>query len=154
MKQQLWKAKSLELARILSSTTPLKVRPKQATAPRNSTRKAPLQFLFQELAKQTVVDLTIQKIPPTIAAPWWLPPKISIHETKEAARAHHEDYRQRYPDALAIYPDGSGIDGKIGAAAVAPQQGRVKKVFLGNKSTSTVYAAELKGIYLALKIAQ
>ena len=37
---------------------------------------------------------------------------------------------------------------------MAPQQGRVKKVFLGNKYTSTVYAAELKGIYLALKIAQ
>ncbi len=155
MKQQLWKAKSLALARILSSTTQLKVRPNQATVPRGSTRKAPLQFLFQELAKQTVVDLEIlEKIPPTIAAPWWSPPKISIHETKEAARAHHEDYRQRYPDALAIYTDGSGIDGKIGAAAVAPQQGRAKKVFLGDKYTSTVYAAELKGIYLALKIAQ
>jgi hypothetical protein len=30
----------------------------------------------------------------------------------------------------------------------------VKKVFLGDKYTSTVYAAELKGIYLALKIAK
>jgi hypothetical protein len=37
---------------------------------------------------------------------------------------------------------------------VAPQQGRVKKVFLGNEHTSTVYAAELKCIYLALKIEQ
>jgi ribonuclease HI len=82
------------------------------------------------------------------------PRKISIHETKEGARTHHEGYRQRYPDALAIYTDGSGIDGKIGAAAVAPQQGRVKKVFLSNEYTSTVYAAELKGIYLAFKIAQ
>ncbi|KFY11306.1 hypothetical protein V491_07268 [Pseudogymnoascus sp. VKM F-3775] len=96
----------------------------------------------------------LEKNPPTVAAPWWLPPKISIHETKEKARVHHEDYRQRYPDALMIYTDGRGIDGKIGAAALAPQEGRVKKVFLGNKHTSTVYAAELKGIYLALKIAQ
>jgi hypothetical protein len=29
----------------------------------------------------------------------------------------------------------------------------VKKVFLGDKYTSIVYAAELKGIYVALKIA-
>ena len=155
MKQQLWKAKNLALARILSSTAQLKVRPSQTTGSMNRNRKAPLQFLFQELAKQTVVNLdTLEKIPPTIAAPWWIPPKISIHETKKEARAHHEGHRQRYPDALAIYTDGSGIDGKIGAAAVAPQQGRVKKVFLGDEHTSTVYAAELKGIYLALKIAQ
>ena len=155
MKQQLWKAKSLALARLLSSNTQLKVRPNQTIEARNNIRKAPLQFLFQGLAKQTVVDLEmLEKIPPTIAAPWWLPPKVSIHKTKEEARTHHEDYRQRYPDALAIYTDGSGIDGKVGAAAVAPQEGRVKKVFLGNKYTSTVYAAELKGIYLALKIAQ
>jgi hypothetical protein len=43
---------------------------------------------------------------------------------------------------------------KIGAAAVAPLLGRAKKTFMGDDHTSTVYAAELKGIYLALKIAQ
>lgn len=53
-----------------------------------------------------------------------------------------------------IYTDSSGIKGKIGVAVVAPQQGRVKKVFFGEEYTFIVYVAELKGIYLALKIAQ
>ncbi|KAM3081301.1 hypothetical protein ACMFMG_012242 [Clarireedia jacksonii] len=103
---------------------------------------------------------TLEKIPPTIAAPWWLPPKISIHKTKEAAILHYKDYQLRYPNALIIYTDCSGIEGKIGAAAVVPHQGRVKKVFLGDKYTSTVYVAELKagtprsrsGSYLLVEI--
>lgn len=37
---------------------------------------------------------------------------------------------------------------------MAPNLGRVKKEFLGNEYTSTVYAGELKGISLALKIAK
>jgi ribonuclease HI len=155
MKQQLWKEKSLALVRMLSSITPLKIKMKKSKTARAGSRRTPLQSLFQELVKHAKVDLeTLEKIPPTIAPPWWLPPKISIHETKEKAKAHQAKYSQRYPNALTIYTDGSGIEGGIGAAAVAPLQGRVKKAFLGNEYTSTVYAAELKGIYLALKIAQ
>ena len=78
--------------------------------------------MFQELTKQTVVDLEIlEMITPIIAVPWWLSPKISIHKTKEAATLHHKDHQLLYPSVLAIYTDGSGIKGRIGTAAVAPQ---------------------------------
>lgn len=150
MKQQLWKMKNMALARILATPTQLQVRPT-----RDGTRKAPLQFLFQHLAKQSTVNLeNLEIIPPVIAPPWWAPPNVSIHLTKEKAKLHHENCQEKYPNAIMIYTDGSGIEDKIGAAAVAPIEGRVKKVYLGDKHTSTVYAAELKGIYLALKIAQ
>jgi ribonuclease HI len=53
---------------------------------------------------------------------------------------------------LLVYTDGSGINNKIGAAAIAPQIGTLRKAFIGEASTSTVYTAELKGIYIALEI--
>jgi ribonuclease HI len=153
MKQRLWKERNLALTRLLTATTTLQIRP-PARSTRN-THIAPLQFLFRGLAAQTAVDLqSLEKIPPIITAPWWQPPKISIHKTKKEATRHLEYHRTIYPEAIEIYTDGSGIEHKIGAAAVAPLLGRAKKTFMGDDHTSTVYAAELKGIYLALKIAQ
>ncbi len=58
---------------------------------------------------------------------------------KEAAKLHHDDHWLQYPNVLVIYTDSSGIEGKIGTAAVAPQEKQVKKVFLKDQYTSTVY---------------
>lgn len=54
---------------------------------------------------------------------------------------------------LVVYTDGSGINDKIGAAAVLPSQGIVCKAFLGPSHCFTVYSGELQGIAMALNIA-
>lgn len=53
---------------------------------------------------------------------------------------------------LIVYTDGSGINDKIGAAAVVPSQGIVCKAFLGPGHCFTVYSGELQGIAMALNI--
>ena len=53
-----------------------------------------------------------------------------------------------------IYTDGSGINGKIGAAAVIPQLDTIKKAYMGEETVSTVYSAELEVIRMALEMAR
>jgi ribonuclease HI len=57
-------------------------------------------------------------------------------------------------EALIVYTDGSGINSKMGAAAVAPQLEIIRQAFMGDETVSTVYSAELEGIHMALRIAQ
>jgi len=54
---------------------------------------------------------------------------------------------------LAIFTDGSGHDGKVGAAAIMKENGRVKKKLkyhLGSEEEHTVYEAEAIAVVLAL----
>jgi ribonuclease HI len=94
-----------------------------------------------------------QKLPFT-AAPWWQPAEIVINENAEQATKAHDTILLEQTEAKMIYTDGSGINNKIGAAAVAPELGIIKQAFMGEESMSTVYSAELEGIHMALKIAQ
>lgn len=63
---------------------------------------------------------------------------------------------------MSVYTDGSGIDGHIGASAVTLRSPRCESSpilqkrtqYMGKDTESTVYAAELKGIFLALQILQ
>ena len=58
---------------------------------------------------------------------------------------------------MHIYTDGSAIEGEVGAAAVAPRacnpKQYISKAYMGTENISTVYAAELQGVYMAMNIA-
>lgn len=89
-----------------------------------------------------------------VVPPWWIPPPVRISKSTEEAVKEHDATE---PGTLRIYTDGSGINGHIGAAAVtpAPQANRIyarRIQYMGTSGTSTVYAAELKGLALALQM--
>lgn len=91
-----------------------------------------------------------------VVAPWWKPPGHFI-KTREDARAFEAELSKEpllrpVPSTLTIYTDGSGINGKIGAAAVAPTIGREASALLGPTTHFTVYTGELYGILMAIGI--
>lgn len=64
-----------------------------------------------------------------------------------AKSAHKHLFNSQSNEKWVIYTDGSGINGKVGAAVVGP--GFTSNSFLGLADSFTVYSAELYGIYLA-----
>ena len=52
---------------------------------------------------------------------------------------------------MTIYTDGSGIDGKIGAAAYNQTTNIASHQYLGSEGQFNVYTAELTGLHLAVK---
>ena len=99
-------------------------------------------------------DLKKQEpIPPFITPPWRQGPRTHIDNNAGKARDRH-DRECATGKSLSIYTDGSGIEGEIGSAAVCPITQQTLSVHMGSDTLSTVYAAELQGISLALKIAQ
>lgn len=59
-----------------------------------------------------------------------------------------------FPPHPLLITDGSGIGGRIGAAAVAPASKITEKAYMGTQEISTVYAGELQGIVMGLDIAR
>ncbi|OQD72542.1 hypothetical protein PENANT_c238G09961, partial [Penicillium antarcticum] len=88
-----------------------------------------------------------------VLAPWQAPPEVII-EDREAAVNNHNQILTKDPGArpLILYTDGSGIDGKIGAAAVVGLEDQHVHSQMGDDNTSTVYAAELRAIEMALEM--
>jgi ribonuclease HI len=93
----------------------------------------------------------METIPPFVTPPWWLGPTIRI-EQEACARSTHD--REITKGNICIYTDGSSIGGHVGAAAVHFDTGQMSKAYMGTDATSTVYAAELQGINLALVMAK
>jgi ribonuclease HI len=109
---------------------------------------------LREPTSKQVRDLDKQEpIPQFITPPWRQGPHTYIDNDGEKARERYD--RECATDkSLSIYTDGSGIDGEIGSAAVCPLTRKTRSVHMGSDTLSTVYAAELQGISLALQIAK
>jgi len=92
---------------------------------------------------------------PYIVPPWWNGPTIHIdNDADEAVRRHNINKLCQDQEVLDIYTDGSGIEGQVGAAAVAPERGLGRMAYMGTDETSMVYAAELQGLAMATGIAK
>ena len=85
---------------------------------------------------------------PYILAPWE-PPMTTVIDSHEAALFYHRQYCARR-EGIAVYTDGSGLNGRIGASTVCLSQGWKRNRTLGTEEESTVYAGELTGIRMAL----
>lgn len=98
---------------------------------------------------------SVEKMIPFITPPWVEPPKIHIEQDNSQAKTSHERLLQTLDiEGAGYYTDGSGINQKVGAAAV--RLGQIFSnisVFLGSNLYYTVYAAELSGILVAIHMA-
>jgi ribonuclease HI/exonuclease III len=93
------------------------------------------------------VDSLEQRIP-YYTPPWKTPPEVIISESKNRAIIQHKNDSRTA--VKRIYADGSGINERIAAAAVAPNYRTT--VVLGYTGDAHVYHAELAGISQALQI--
>jgi hypothetical protein len=141
-------------ATIRIQTTPLYE--EMVPSEHNNSTQSPLNQFSSILESKYNIQLDrLEKRQQHIVLPWWIPPFACIDESPEAAVKQHD---ATYRRTLCIYADGSGIDGHVGAAAIAPmlqlRDIRTKRMeYMGKSTTSTVYAAELRGIELAFQIA-
>lgn len=92
------------------------------------------------------MDLShLKKRQPHIVSPWWKPPKTRV--AKSAAEAI-EEHNKVEPGTIRIYTNGSGINGHIGTAAMAPNLqvdglATIRIQYMGDSDVSIVYAVEL-----------
>ncbi|QKX63195.1 uncharacterized protein TRUGW13939_10364 [Talaromyces rugulosus] len=120
-------------------TTPLYA---EMAPPHNgNTTHSPLNQLSSILESKFNIKLDqLEKRQPHIVPPWWTPPYTRIAESPEAAVKEHNATERT---TLSIYTDGSGIDERVGAAAIAPmlqfRDIQTKRTeYMGASTTSTV----------------
>jgi ribonuclease HI/retron-type reverse transcriptase len=161
VEQQIWKHNADIVTRLSSSRAIAQTACYQPREPvpvvidkNYRAHKSPWQKAYEALKNKQVRDLDKQEpIPPFLTPPWRRGPDTYIDRDADRARERH-DRECAANKSLSIYTDGSGIDGEIGSAAVCPLTQQTLSVHMGSDTLSTVYAAELQGISLALQIAQ
>lgn len=123
---------------------------------------SPLQkseIRYTEVFKQDLGN--IEKCNPFPARPWYNAPYITIaFNANEAVESHNRVVAD--PKIITLYTDGSGINQRIGAAAVeiftpfpraVPSAAKVRATYLGYDTNFTVYSGELQGLKMALEMA-
>lgn len=86
-----------------------------------------------------------------VLAPWQAPPEVIIDDRKTAVEFHeHIVIKASEERPLIVYTDGSGIEGRMGAAVVVDLEDYVAHSQMGDENTTTVYAAELRASEMAL----
>lgn len=157
IEQQIWKHNADTITRLLSCreiSNAAGFQPDVSAQGKLKKHTGPWQTIYDTIKHRWGEDPNQQEpIPPFVTPPWQRGPETHIDETEEKARNRH-DRETATGLSLSIYTDGSGIDGRIGAAAVCPLTQQTRAADMGSDTVSTVYAAELKGVSLALKIAQ
>jgi hypothetical protein len=152
--QQMEKTSFHSALRIISS--PLY---KSAGLGHKDSKDSPLSHHTAELRRRYQINyIKLERRYPHIITPWWRPPKITIDVTPEDAILNHKEICMS--NGICLYTDGSGINGHVGSAAVVLRAPDIldsailhkQTSYMGSDTESTVYAAELQGIYLALCI--
>lgn len=157
IEQQIWKHNTEALGRILTSNG-LPELSELADERNQSNRQqryvSPLRSIINQVKANYTVELSNrEKITPFVAPPWWHGAATHIATSDNKARSQHDSVAAN-KDNVCIYTDGSCIQGHAGAAAVWPARKQTESAYMGPETTSTVYAAELQGIYLALVMLQ
>ena len=115
-----------------------------ATSPDHDPLASPLERWGRRIA---IPQNRLEVIHPHVTSPWWSGLESHIAETREDALAAHQNALHSGANIIA-YTDGSLTEQGVGAAVVSPL-GR-QAVHIGSPATHTVYAAELRGIEMAL----
>ena len=81
-------------------------------------------------------------------------PKVEfqVSDTKDNAKSKHNEIQECIDELTAtIYTDGSGIKGKVSAAAYSPSLSQTNHQYLGTESQYKVFAGELVAMQLAIE---
>ncbi|CAG7850839.1 SubName: Full=Uncharacterized protein {ECO:0000313/EMBL:CCA73447.1} [Serendipita indica DSM 11827] len=136
----------------LPNTHPLSKFVKQMWKGKVQRHNTPLHYLFHtagiDVASMEKIDPSLKN--PNLAYPF----KLTIDKSRELAIERDKEISTQ---DVAIYTDGSGMEGMISAAAVLYRNGRrVKTVrcLLGTNTQHTVHEGELVGIALGIHLAK
>ena len=137
----------------LSEAHPIKGRLINALRTRtaNISHRSNLENILQQFPFMTG---SLETIDPFIRPPWWeTAVKIQIAASKDEAVNLHDTLQRQDPRSngiMTIYTDGSGINGKIGAAAYNATTDETRHQHLGDELRFNVYAGELTALHMGV----